>query len=153
MGKKNPQLLEMVERFLVYGYSERESMARLEDAGLGCSRATHQRYRKHIRDRWLQEETELRPLRRAELRAMVRNGYREACENQQFIAASKFAQIMAKMDGLEAPTRIEVDASLSVQALSPAQRQREIAELLERRAMAFERVPLALRAGDELDSE
>lgn len=135
-SKRDPALLTAVERHMVLCVPTDESLGLLREEGFTCSLRTLERYRKAVRDRWQQEEVELRPERRAELRAMVRSGYRGAVEAGQYFAAAKFAALLAKMDGLEAPVRVELDAVVSVAALSPVQRQREIAGLLARREIA-----------------
>ena len=122
---KNPELLAVVERQMVMGLTVPECLSEIEDDGeLRCTERTLKRYRADIRQRWDTEEVELRPQRRAEFRAMVRFGFRDSIASRQHIAAAQFAKILAKLDGLEAPARLDINIGISVRAMTPMQREK-----------------------------
>ena len=136
---KNPELLAVVERQMVMGLTVPECLSEIEDDGeLRCTERTLKRYRADIRQRWDTEEVELRPQRRAEFRAMVRFGFRDSIASRQHIAAAQFAKILAKLDGLEAPARLDINIGISVRAMTPMQREAEIMELLAKRREALD---------------
>ena len=138
--RKDPRLLALVEDCMIRGFTVAELETTVEEHkdGFACSLRTLKRYRAEIVARWQTEEVELRPQRRAEFRQILRVGYRDSMVHRQYIAAAAFAKIMAKLDGLEAPARLDVNIGIEVRAMTPLQRQQEINELLARRAIAID---------------
>lgn len=125
----------MIRGFTV---AELEQTVEEHKDGFNCSLRTLKRYRAEIVARWQTEEVELRPQRRAEFRQILRVGYRDSMVHRQYIAAAQFAKILAKLDGLEAPGRLDVNIGIAVRAMTPLQRREEIDELLARRAVAID---------------
>ena len=97
----------------------------------GASERTIQRYLKQIRDRWATEEVELRPKRREMLRQKLQATFLKAYAEggPSLGAAVRCLQVEAKMDGLEAPTRVEVSGQIDVLAMSPMERTQRIEQL------------------------
>ena len=138
-------------------YEERAQQANQEakDRGAECdpgktevSERTIQRYMKRVKDRWATEEEQERPERRKELRrklnAVFSKSYMEG--GQSLSAAVQCLRIQAKIDGLEAPQKVEINADINVKLMSPFQRQARIEELwaLRRGTLGREDAPLVI---------
>lgn len=105
----------------------------------GASKRTIERYLAAIRKRWATEEEERRPERRQELRQKLQATFLKAYDEggPSMGAAVRCLQVMAKMDGLEAATQIEVKGQIDVRAMSPFDRQKRIKELWALRRLAL----------------
>ena len=97
---------------------------------------TVERYFRLIRERWKTEEEELRPGRRAQFRAMIMENLRLAWATANPIAGAATLRILAKLDGLEEPTKVEITGGIDVRAMAPHERRDAIDELIAKRARA-----------------
>ena len=102
------------------------------------AKSTVDKYYRLIREKWATEEEELRPMRRQEFRARVLDTYRLAHQTGNAMAAAATLRVMAKLDGLEAPAKVEITGSIDVRAMTPLQRQEEIERLIAVRAEALD---------------
>lgn len=97
----------------------------------GGSERTIQRYMARVRKRWAEESEVERPERRKELRrraeAIMTKAYLEG--GQSLSTAVQCLRVLQKMDGLEAPQRVEHSGQVDIRAMSPQQRQERIEEL------------------------
>lgn len=134
--RKDPELLAKVEVYLVLGKANRKLAELAEEYKV--TERTIQRYMRSVRERWLKEEEEHRPMRRAEFRAMIRNNLEIAWATGNAMAGAATLRVLAKLDGLEAPCKLEISGVLDVRAMSPLDRQAEIERLLKRRADALD---------------
>ena len=130
----NAKLEAAIEDALVDGLSLPQLMALVGKLGFSESERTVQRYMARIRKRWAEESAKERPELRAEHRARCLRAFHQARSNGDLRAASSFEVILAKIDGVFEPVRIEVSGRIAVAALSPMERQHEINELLRRKA-------------------
>lgn len=89
-----------------------------------------------IRDRWAREEEVLRPQRKAVYRARLDALYRRSWVEGDLLICVQVAKLQAGLDGLNAPTRLQISGRVEVSALTPEQRRKEIDALLERRRLA-----------------
>lgn len=133
---KNLELLAKLEVYMVLGSANRRLSELAKDYSL--TERTVQRYMRCIRERWMREEEEHRPQRRAEFRAMIRNNLEIAWATANSIGGAATLRLLAKLDGLEAPCKIEISGAVDVRAMSPLDRQAEIERLLKRRADALD---------------
>lgn len=95
-------------------------------------------YMRQVRQRWREEEQELRPERREHFRQMIMETFRTAQDSGNAMAMAAALKVAARLDGLEEPQRVEVTAQVDVLAMTPAQRQAEIDRLLRQRAQALD---------------
>lgn len=102
--------------------------------------ATVARYCTAVRKRWAEEEEEFRPERRAELRAMIRDAWRMARQNNQGMALAALTRALMRFDGLESPAKVEVSVNgqVDVRALTPSERREEIDRLIALRREAMD---------------
>jgi len=137
--QKNPDMLDAVERAMARGVSFRDILAACE-AKWHVSEATVARYCSHIRKRWAREEEELRPERRAEFRAMLRDAWQMARENKQGMALASLARVLASLDGLNQPAQLQVAIAgqVDIRAMTPGERREEIDRLIALRREAMD---------------
>lgn len=104
-------------------------------------------WRREVMKRWAAEDAELRPARKDLWRARLEGQYRDVreraaeCESPAMYAmlndsATKIAKLAIQLDGLQEPKRVHVTGDVDVADLSPAERDKEIEALWERRAAA-----------------
>lgn len=123
----------------------------LAQEGLTKYPATAKEWRDKVLARWAQEEDEARPHRKAIWRTRLENLYYElssralGCKNdgaavKYFQVALQAADACIALDGVSAPIQVQhggsVGVGVDVRAMLPVDREREIAELLERRRIA-----------------
>ena len=120
-------MLDEIERGMAQGVPYRELVAACKGKW-GVGHATVGRYCASIRKRWQQEEEELRPARRVELRALLMDAWGVARKGKQGMALAALARVLAKFDGLEAPTQVQVAicGQIDVRAMTPSERRAEI---------------------------
>jgi len=135
LSKLNTQLLVQAELGMICGEHPTALGERLAVAHDVTIR-TVARYFRMIRERWAKEESELRPARREEFRAMVKANFAMAFATENAGAGAATLRLLARLDGLEAPLEVKINGGLDVRALSPKERRDEIERLLEIRASA-----------------
>jgi len=136
VNRKDPKLLEQAELAMVMG-QETVAAPRLAEE-FGVTERTVWRYYKAVRERWATEEAERRPQRREEFRAMIMQNLRVAWAVANPMAGAATLRVLAKLDGLEAPSEIKITGGLDIKAMSPMERQAEIERLLAIRAVALD---------------
>ncbi len=134
--KKNVAMLAAVEEALVRGLGFGRIASQI-CAEFRVTDRTVCRYISAVRERWMREEEELRPERRAHFRAMLMANFRLSLNSENPTAGAATLRVLAKFDGLEAPARVVVAGSFDVRAMSPMERQAEIDRLIALRAQAM----------------
>lgn len=109
-----------------------EECARLFDV----SETTVYEWSREIHRRWEEAASRENPHRRAIYRARLDALYHRAWEMADLNVCEKVAKLQAKLDGLDAPVKIQLSGVVAVAALTPQQRRAEIDEMLERRRLA-----------------
>ena len=132
---KDLQMLSVCEEALILG-KHRECQAMLIASG-AASQRTVSRYFRSIRDRWAQEEVELRGERRGEFRARLQASFNVSMETKNGMAMAAVMRSWAKFDGMEVPLEIRVSGGIDVKAMSPTERSREIDRLIALRSAAL----------------
>lgn len=128
--------LNELEALIVRGHSPREVGATLT-ARWGVGLRTVQEYTARVTARWLDEEVEARPARRAVFRARLNEHYTAARDAGEWGAATKTLDLIGKLDGLSEPTEIRATVRQEV-ALTTADERRILDELLEERRQILE---------------
>lgn len=97
----------------------------------GASSRTIDRIIRRVKDRWAREEVELRGERRQELRQKLQATFLKAYGEggPAMGAAVRCLQLEAKLNGLEAPQKIEINGQINIKAMSPDQRRARMTEL------------------------
>ncbi len=131
----------MVEDLLLQRLPWRQIVARLIEAGYARNEETPTKWRAEVRRRWALSDAEERPHRRDEHREMLRQLYHDAYVVQDYRCCEKIANQLMKLDGLNVPEVVKIEGSISVQAMAPQEREREIDALLARRAKAMQGLP------------
>ncbi len=108
-------------------------VARCIEAGFTQSAATCANWRAEVRRRWALQDAEERPSRRDEHREMLRQLYAVSFSSADYRNCTRVAAQLMILDGLQVPETINVTGTVAVQAMSPEQREAEIATLLKRR--------------------
>lgn len=135
LSKLNTELLNQAEMGLVRG-THPTFLAEVLAKEFDLTIRTVERYFRMVRERWTREEVEQRPQRRAQFRAMVMANFSLAHAEGNAMAGAATLRVLAKLDGLEAPSEIKITGALDIKAMSPRERQDEIERLLEIRAKA-----------------
>lgn len=153
-GKRPPEYIRMlalalVEDLMIQGYGPRAIYAKLVEHGYTESEETARDWRQLVQKRWAIEEAEERPARKEGWRARIMDRIRrleaKAENTKSAIAAATYESEITKLyklgilvDGAHAPLKIEHSHSaMPVEAMSPIERERELAELLKRREAAL----------------
>lgn len=108
---------------------------------------TFKRWKAAVVKRWASEDAEMRPARKDLWRARLDDLYGSLLEQARdarsdyaktlyFSEAVKVAKLAIDLDGLNAPIAIKHEGRLDVAAMSPAEREAEIAALLAKREVA-----------------
>lgn len=148
--------LAFVEDLMIQGYGPHEIFAKVSEKGYSDSEVTVREWRQAIQKRWAIEEAEERPARkegwrhrilkriqRLEDKAAEAKGLAQAALESEI---TKLYKLGILVDGAHAPTVHKIQhETVPVEAMSPLEREREIAELLERRKAA------TLAAGSKRD--
>jgi len=132
-GKLNMELMGKAELALVRGENP-HAVAQALAVEFDMTERTVWRYFRLVRERWATEEEELRPKRREQFRAMVMENFRLAMDDANPMAGAATLRVLAKLDGLEAPGKLEITTAYDVRSMSPLERQAEIERLLLVRA-------------------
>lgn len=137
---------------MLQAYKPREIYAKLYDEGYTDSEETARKWRGEVQRRWAAEDAEARPARKDAWRLRMDALYRSLLEKadrakSEFAAAQyigeaiKVAKLAIVMDGLHQPIKIEHSGSVEVMAMTPLEREKEIAELLAKREAARKASP------------
>lgn len=141
-----------VEDLMLQGYSRIKIVAICSAEDLTDSEATVGIWIKQVRDRWAAEDAEMRPaykdLWRQRLDRQYCDAYRASVDEDgkpdKTIAGAmarsectKIAKLAMALDGLAAPVVVRTDGAVDPAAMAPAERDREIRELLERREQSM----------------
>jgi hypothetical protein len=145
-GKRPPDAVyEMsigfVEDLLLQRIPRRTIVSRAIEAGYCTSPDTVAKWITEVRRRWAMQDAEERPHRRDEHREMLRALYHESYKAADFRNCERVARQLMVLDGLQVPETINVNQTLAVQAMTPDQREAEIAALLKRREEALRGLP------------
>lgn len=121
----------------------------LHEEGLTTHREVAKEWRDRVLERWRIEEDEARPHRKAiwrnrletlfyEVRGRAMATKNESAAVKLFETALRAADACIALDGVAAPIQIQHggQVGVSVEAMQPIERQREIEDLLERRRIA-----------------
>ena len=147
--------LSRVEELLLQGYRPQQILDECKE--YTESIRTIYAWCEEIYRRWAEEDQKQRPARRDLWRARLEARYRMMLEDladptmkmtginraKLYDAMAKLELLAIKLDGLDAPIRIEHSGAIDVRAMSPEQRRERIDELLARR----ERAKAQLEAG------
>lgn len=124
----------------------------LSDEGYTDSADTAKNWRRVIMARWADEEKELRPARKDLWRERLEHLYRTCLERAATMEgypqaammseAIKVAKLAIVLDGVQAPIVVN-HTGIDVSAMSPMEREKEIAELLRRRDEALAKAQAA----------
>ena len=137
MAKRNLKLMVAVEEGLIRGEPSTQLVTRLA-AKFKLVERTIWTYVKRVYERWAKEEEELRPMRRAQFRQMVMENFRLSLDSGEPGAGASTLRLLAKLDGLEAPSKVEITGQLNVKALDPIERRKKIEILMAKRAEALD---------------
>lgn len=135
LSKLNTELLGQAELGLVQGEHPTILSERLAILH-GLTIRTVERYFRLVRERWATEEASQRPARREQFRAMVMANFALAHATANPMAGAATLRVLAKLDGLEAPSELKITGGIDIRALSPRERRDEIERLLEIRSKA-----------------
>lgn len=152
-GKRPPEYIRMmalalVEDLMIQGYGPSAIFAKVVEHGYTESADTVRDWRQLIQKRWAQEEAEERAARKEGWRIRIMDRIRrleaKAAETKSALAAvaleseiTKLYKLGILVDGAHAPTTLKIQhEAVPVEAMSPMERDREIAELLERKRLA-----------------
>lgn len=146
--------ISRLEDLMREGVKPARVRAILSDEGYTDSEHTVREWRREVMRRWSLEDAEMRPARkdlwRVRLeylyqhlleRAAEMTGYAQAA---MFGEAIKVAKLSIVMDGVQAPTVVKHEGRIDVAAMSPQEREQEIAALLQRREAALAKAPRAV---------
>lgn len=127
----DPKRLLEIEEMLTSGLTR----ARIYDLcntryGIGWRQA--ERNIAVIHKRWNEEAAKSRPIRKTQMRIMLLGTYRKAMAAKKFNAAVQALAQVCKIDGLDAPERIEISTGMvtTEQASAALQRANYLAKLL-----------------------
>ncbi len=145
-GKRPPDAIyEMaigfVEDLILQRVAWRTIVARCIEGGYTDSPATCVNWRQEVRRRWALADAEERPSRRDEHREMLRALYQVSYAAADYRNCTRVAAQLMILDGLQVPETINITGAIAVQAMTPEQREAEIATLLKRRAEAMKGLP------------
>lgn len=135
------------EDLMVQAYPWPTIVAMLVSEGYTDSPDTAKKWRAEITRRWANEELELRPARKDLWRSRLEAQYRQvlsralATKSDHAYAAlqaeaTRIAKVAIVIDGLQAPIMVHHEGQIDIAAMSPVEREREIAALLAKREAA-----------------
>lgn len=140
--------ISRTEDLMVQAFPWKRIVAMLSEEGYTESEETARKWRREVLRRWAAEDAEMRPARkdlwRARLDAQYRTLLEKAAEVKSEYAfamlhaeATRIAKVAIVMDGLTAPVVVKHEGQIDVAAMSPMEREREIAALLAKREAAM----------------
>lgn len=140
--------LARVEDLMLQGYSPRDIFARLFDEQYTESEETAAAWRQAVQRKWAAEDAEMRPAYKDRWRARIEKQLRrlnERAENTKsdlaaaafYSEATKLMKLGIIVDGAQAPVQVQHTGSVDVAAMSPRDREAEIAELMAKRDAAL----------------
>lgn len=139
--------LGRIEELMLQAYSWREIFAKLVTEGFTESEETARNWRREIMRRWKAEDDEMRPAYKDRWRARLETMFRTLCQEAAeadghakailYGEAIKVAKLSIVMDGVQAPVVVQHEGRVDVAAMTPAERQNEIAALLAKREAAL----------------
>ncbi len=143
--------LQRTEQLILRGYRTQEILKVLAEENYTESIRTVYQWQQEVYRRWTEEDVEQRPARRDMWRARLEARYRMMLEDlddpsmgmkglpraKLYDAMAKVELLAIKLDGLDAPLRIEHSGTVDIRAMSPVQRRERIEELLKMRAQAM----------------
>jgi hypothetical protein len=154
-GQRRPAALTYLahrraEELILKGYAPMQMLPILEEEGYTDSLATVRDWCQAVYAQWAAEDVTNRPHRRDIWRARLEARYammhadlHDPSMKMTGINRAKLYDSMAKLellaiklDGLDAPIRIEHSGAIDIRTMSPDQRRERIEELLERRKQA-----------------
>lgn len=141
LKKKPPTRLQKVEEWLAAGQTYGVVVESAQTT-FGVSHRTAERDIAQVYHRWETEEKDERPARRARMRAELWQRYwaavGSASDSHMHLSSAKILERLCKLDGLDAPDKLSVHHSDTtgdkLAAMTPAEREKRIAELLAKRA-------------------
>lgn len=150
--------LQLVEQMLIKGHRNAAILAECAEQGYTESANTLQNWILEIHARWASDDAVRRPARKDLWRARLEARYLMMLEdlddpkmNMQGINRAKLYDSMAKLellaiklDGLDAPIRVEHSGTVDIRSMAPDERTKRIEELLAKREQAKHRIPTGL---------
>lgn len=141
--------LSRVEDLMVQAFAPKMITAVVISEGFTDSPATVKTWRNAVQRRWAAEELEMRPARKDLWRTRLEAQYHALlekaghCKSEFAFAAlhaeaTKVAKVAIVLDGLTLPSIVAGDGKPDPTAMSPVEREREIADLLVKRQAALE---------------
>lgn len=138
--------LSRVEDLMVQAYPWKQIVAIIISEGYTDSEKSVRNWRAEVMRRWATEEQEMRPARKDLWRARLDLQYRAVLEraakaqsdhafSMLHAEATRIAKVAIDMDGLTSSIAIHHE-SVDISAMSPLEREREIAALLAKREAA-----------------
>lgn len=151
---KGPQpayLYEMalgrIEDLMRQAYPWARIVAIMSEEGYTDSEYTLKDWRREVMRRWAAEDAETRPARKDLWRSRLESLYRNLLEKAEqatgypqaalFSEAIKVAKLSIVLDGAQAPITVRHEGRIDVAAMSPQERDAEIATLLKKREAAM----------------
>lgn len=140
--------LARVEALMIEGYAPTMIAAMVIAEGFTDSPATVKTWRLAVQKRWAAEDVELRPARKDLWRRRIEDRYQAiivkmgTCKSefawaQMQAELTRLSKLGILLDGAHLPVATEADGKLDPAAMSPLEREREIAALLEKRQAAL----------------
>jgi hypothetical protein len=145
--------LGRIEDLMRQAYPWSRIVAIMSTEGYSDSDHTLREWRQEVMKRWAKEDAETRPARKDLWRARLEHLYQNLCEKAEaatgypqaalFSEAIKVAKLSIILDGAQAPIVVKHEGRIATEAMSPQEREAEIAQLLAKRNAAFTAAPKA----------
>lgn len=136
--KGDHQRLDECEQLILAGMSNRQ-VENILSQRWGLSERQVRRYITRVNAELASAAEQTRQIRRAQFRGMTLATYRKAMAKNALIPAVQSLQLLAKVDGFEAPQEVnirDVTVKDEVRRMSPRARQARMEELLAKKAAA-----------------
>lgn len=143
--------LGRLEDLMRQAYPWSRIVATMSHEGFTDSDSTLKNWRQEVMRRWALEDVETRPARKDLWRARLESMYRNLLEKAEqatgypqaalFSEAIKVAKLSIALDGAAAPIVVRHEGRLDIAAMSPQERETEIAQLLAKRNAALRTLP------------
>lgn len=139
--------LSRIEDLMVQAMPWKRIVAILVDEGITESEETAKNWRQEVQRRWAAEDSETRPAMRSLWNARLEAQYKAVQEraavsksdfaySQLQAEATRIAKVAIVLNGLHQPSAARPDGMIDPIALSPVERERQIADLLAKREAA-----------------
>lgn len=143
--------LQRTEELILKGWDTQKVLAQLSSEGYTDSLDTARRWSQEVYQRWAEEDNAQRPHRRNLWRMRLEARYRRMHEDlddptmkltgharaAMYDALAKVELLAIKLDGLDAPLKINVTSGPDVLSMSPDRRRARLDELITKRQQAL----------------